>query len=156
MKRARKLAQKILVDVLVNSGYHDINEFEEDLASAIKEVEGISEITRTARGEEGISPNLEQNQMWQGWIEIQVGEYQHTENVYFFGIQGDALKYLESYLSTIWGTEFGETTWDEQDQAWYSKDRQRAARDIGVNPFNHITAATAKGTLIYTAGWKLK
>lgn len=59
-------------------------------------------------------------------IDIQVGEYEHQENIFFLGTYGQAKIWVENtFLPTIWGPN---TYWDPDELAWCTTWGDRKAR----------------------------
>jgi hypothetical protein len=86
------------------------------------------------------------NKMWQIPLDIQDGEHEYTEYIYFFGTQEDAQRYGESYVTDY----FGKDTVNYGDDDWYYNHDGTLAVHFGrAWEFNGVTAMTAKGACCY-------
>jgi hypothetical protein len=95
------------------------------------------------------------NKMWGIPLDIQDGEHEYTEYIYFFGTQEDAQAYGESYVADYFGV--GETVcYGRDEDCYYSKDGTLAVRLGGIWEFKWITAMTAKGALSFDIDFKLR
>lgn len=81
--------------------------------------------------------------VWKIEVEIHVGEYEHSEELFFYGSESGAWEYANDYMLTVWGE--GETTWSKEEQAWMSPGGRRAARLSGVTPFEDMSATDKNG-----------
>ena len=98
---------------------------------------------------------LDDTAMYRITINITVGEYEHAEYQFFHGTSEEAFAYAISYLSTIWGE--GETLYDDMDDAYLSKDLERAAEFGGHEPYDSVPAMSAKGAFHFQpVGWRIK
>jgi len=88
------------------------------------------------------------SKMWRIGIDIVVGEYEHDEDLFFFGEHDRAVAYGESYLTTIWGMN-GETEWDDDIDAWVTKDGGQAARLGYIREYGRVEAMTEKGAFSF-------
>ena len=87
-------------------------------------------------------------------IDLFDGERGYSEHLYYLGTFDEARRYGNSYLSTIWG-EGKETVYYDCEDAYYNESLEVSAQLGNITPFA-LTAMTAKGTLEFTATWRVK
>jgi hypothetical protein len=92
-----------------------------------------------------------ENQMWKISIDIQDGENEYVDEIFYLGQIEDAIRYAESYMNDYFGED---TEWDDRDGCWYSENEERAAA-YDIWPFEHLVAMTEKGTLTYRVDFHL-
>ena len=98
--------------------------------------------------------NDKEEVMYDIHIDFFDGERGYSEHLYYLGTFDEARRYANSYLSTIWG-EGAETVYDDGEDAYYNDSLEVSAQLGNITPFA-LTAMTAKGTLAFTATWRVK